>query len=140
MDINVADSLVYRQMIGRAGRMGRDTVGESFLICQKNDFNIAKTLMSASLAPIKSCLETAGKLKRAILEVVASGVASTPQDVRLFTESTLLAFEDGDIEELNNPIDEAMDFLRINEFVRLQKLEDGSESYVPTSLGMFSNV
>ncbi|CAG9838530.1 unnamed protein product [Diabrotica balteata] len=129
------DSLVYRQMIGRAGRMGKDSVGESFLICQKNDYKIAKDLMSADLSPVRSCLESAGKLKRAILEVIASGVASTPEDIQLFTESTLLAVEDEGTQELSNPIDEAVDFLQRNEFVRLQQEEDGGQRYVASSLG-----
>ncbi|XP_057670465.1 DNA polymerase theta isoform X1 [Diorhabda carinulata] len=129
------DSLVYRQMIGRAGRMGKDTMGESFLICQKKDFKIVKDLMSAVLPPVKSCLESEGKLKRAILEVIASGVATTPEDVKIFTESTLLAVEDDCLHELNNPIEEAVMFLQMNEFIRLQEKEDGSQLYVSTSLG-----
>ncbi|CAG9838529.1 unnamed protein product [Diabrotica balteata] len=134
------DSLVYRQMIGRAGRMGKDSVGESFLICQKNDYKIAKDLMSADLSPVRSCLESAGKLKRAILEVIASGVASTPEDIQLFTESTLLAVEDEGTQELSNPIDEAVDFLQRNEFVRLQQEEDGGQRYVASSLGMLQSL
>ncbi|XP_018568952.2 DNA polymerase theta [Anoplophora glabripennis] len=129
------DTLTYRQMIGRAGRMGKDSVGESLLICQKNDYKIAKELMSAHLKPVESCLEGAGKLKRAILEVIASGVASSPEDVALFTQCTLLAVEDEDSEDLSNPIEEAVSFLRKYEFIRLQKQEDGKEKYVATSLG-----
>uniref|UniRef100_A0A6P7GLT1 DNA polymerase theta n=1 Tax=Diabrotica virgifera virgifera TaxID=50390 RepID=A0A6P7GLT1_DIAVI len=129
------DSLIYRQMIGRAGRMGKDSVGESFLICQKNDYKIAKDLMSADLSPVRSCLESAGKLKRAILEVIASGVASTPEDIQLFTESTLLAVEDEGTQELSNPIDQAVEFLQMNEFIRLQQEEDGRQKYAASSLG-----
>lgn len=136
------DTLVYRQMIGRAGRMGKDTVGESFLICQKNDYKLAKELMSAELRPVESCLECAGKLKRAILEVIASGVASSPHDVDLFTKCTLLAAEQDlkttDKTDLSNPIEEAVSFLKNNELIRLQKKEDGTEIFIATSLGIRS--
>jgi replicative superfamily II helicase len=121
------DSLTYRQMIGRAGRMGKDTSGESILVCQKNDEQIARSLMCQQLRPIESCLEE-GKLKRAILEIVASGVASSPRDVELFTKCTLLAQSDN----FDSPIKEALEFLVTNEFLRLQ---DGTGQYVATSLG-----
>ncbi|KRT83324.1 hypothetical protein AMK59_4695, partial [Oryctes borbonicus] len=127
------DTLTYRQMIGRAGRMGKDTAGESLLICQKNDYKIAKELMSARLEPIESCLSGSGKLKRAILEVIASGVVSTPEDVMLFASCTLYANEEAN--SLQNPVEEALDFLTKNQFVRLQTLEDASHKYVATSLG-----
>ncbi|CAG9863608.1 unnamed protein product [Phyllotreta striolata] len=127
------DPLVYRQMIGRAGRMGRDSEGESFVIGQKSDLPKIKNLMTTELNPVKSCLEKGGKLNRAILEVIASGVASTPEDVKLFTENTLLA--SGCFDDLINPVDEALDFLQANEFVRLQELDKGHEKYQPTALG-----
>lgn len=127
------DTLTYRQMIGRAGRMGKDTAGESILICQKNDLNIARELMiTANLHPIESCLEESGRLKRAVLEVIASGVASTPDDIKLFTSCTLLAI---DHNALSNPIMETVEFLQRNEFIRLQTVEDGSSRYVATGLG-----
>lgn len=130
------DILLYKQMIGRAGRMGKDLMGESFLICQKNNVQIAKELMSAKLSPVESCLNGAGKLKRAILEVIASGVATSPEDIDLFTKCTLLAVENkkcGD--NLLDPINDAVLFLKENEFIRLQKIEDGTEKYISTSLG-----
>lgn len=129
------DILSYRQMIGRAGRMGKDTRGESFLICQKNELRIAKELMSTELKPVESCLEGAGKLKRAILEVVASGVACYLKDIDLFTKSTLLAVEGEYSDDLLNPITDAILFLKENEFIRIQKQDDGTEKYVATSLG-----
>ncbi|KAI4459694.1 dna polymerase i [Holotrichia oblita] len=126
------DTLTYRQMIGRAGRMGKDIAGESLLICQKNDYKIAKELMSVNLEPIESCLSGSGKLKRAILEVIASGVVSSPEDVLLFTSCTLYANEDNSLE---NPVEKALNFLTTNQFIRLQTLENGDKQYVATSLG-----
>lgn len=130
------DVLTYKQMIGRAGRMGKDEKGESILICQKNDYQIAKELMQAHLKPVCSCLEGAGKLKRAILEVITSRVATSPEDVSLFTNCTLLAVENEEqSEHLENPIEEAVNFLRNNEFIKLQASENGTQKYVATSLG-----
>ncbi|XP_060523529.1 DNA polymerase theta isoform X2 [Cylas formicarius] len=130
------DLLTYQQMIGRAGRLGKDTIGESFLVCQKNDYQVVKLLMTSQLPPIESCLEGDGKLKRALLEVIASGVASTPGDVQLFTQCTLLAVtEVQDKKQLGNPIHESINFLMTNEFIRLQKSIDGQEKYIATSLG-----
>ncbi|XP_017770850.1 PREDICTED: DNA polymerase theta [Nicrophorus vespilloides] len=128
------DTLVYRQMIGRAGRMGKDVAGESILICQNNDQKVAKELMSSNLQPIESCLEGAGKLKRAILEVIASDVASSPSDITLFTKCTLLASDHNNKVEINNPIDDSVDFLIDNQFIKLQNLEDGTSKYVATPL------
>lgn len=50
------DPMVYKQMIGRAGRTGRDTVGESILICDSNSKKSGEDLVSAKLKPLASCL------------------------------------------------------------------------------------
>ncbi|XP_048517426.1 DNA polymerase theta-like [Dendroctonus ponderosae] len=130
--------LTYRQMIGRAGRMGKDSKGESILICQKAEYKIAKELMSFELSPVESCLEGAGKLKRAILEVIASGVALSPDDIALFTNCTLMSITNADDQQDQlavNPIDATIDFLKKHEFIRLQKANGADEQYVATSLG-----
>ncbi|XP_030753991.1 DNA polymerase theta isoform X2 [Sitophilus oryzae] len=129
------DSLVYQQMIGRAGRMGKDTIGESFLICQKNEFNVATTLVSGKISAVQSCLEGGGKLKRAILEVISSGVATSPYDIKLFTDCTLLSITESKKENLDNPIHEAVEFLIRNEFIKMYNSEDGTGKYTATSLG-----
>lgn len=120
------DALTYRQMIGRAGRMGKDTAGESILVCQKNDEKIVKKLIGEELKPIESCLEGTGRLKRAILEIVASGVASTPCDIQLFAQCTLLAVGNTN----TSIIDETLEFLVENEFLRLVDMK-----YTPSGLG-----
>ena len=65
----------YKQMVGRAGRKGVDTRGESILLCRENERSKVVELVTSPLQPVKSCLvhetgETiASALKSAILEV-----------------------------------------------------------------------
>ncbi|CAG9765307.1 unnamed protein product [Ceutorhynchus assimilis] len=123
------DLLTYQQMIGRAGRMGKDTKGESILVCQKNDCTLARELMRGKLPAVESCLEGDGKLKRAILEIIASGVASSYDDVALFASCTLLAVTDKE-NKFENLINQVLKYLEQYEFIRSDK-----QRYVTTSLG-----
>ncbi|KAJ8314723.1 hypothetical protein KUTeg_006873 [Tegillarca granosa] len=72
----IIDFLTYKQMIGRAGRKGVDTSGESILICKANERGKAVTLVTSSLPAVQSCLVKNGEetlsssMKRAILECV----------------------------------------------------------------------
>lgn len=43
-------------MKGRAGRKGKDEIGESYLCCQKSDIEAVAELMEADLPKIESCL------------------------------------------------------------------------------------
>lgn len=51
-------------MKGRAGRKGKDTVGESYLVCRESDLAAAKELMVAEMPSVKSCLAKEGALER----------------------------------------------------------------------------
>lgn len=43
-------------MRGRAGRKGKDEVGETYLICQKADLEAVSDLLEAETPAIESCL------------------------------------------------------------------------------------
>ena len=49
---------MLRQMRGRAGRKGKDEVGESFLCCQKADLEEVLQLLEADLPVVESGLTT----------------------------------------------------------------------------------
>lgn len=106
----VMSSLVYKQMIGRAGRTGKDTVGESILVCtEQNRASGEELVMAQILNPITSCLVTKtpddgveynmNNMKRVLLEIIAAGVATTNDDLKLFVHSTLFYVEHKDLFE-----------------------------------------
>lgn len=160
-------NLTYRQMIGRAGRKGKDILGESILVCSDATSRMGKLLVVAPLDPITSCLDVDGHthLKRALLEIIASGVANTKQDLEKFVSSTLLCqqqkinldyFQQSD-DELKtmmeekakkavsdihtastgiDPIKNTMDFLIEYEFIRLHIADENEIQFVPTRLGL----
>ncbi|XP_041447673.1 LOW QUALITY PROTEIN: DNA polymerase theta [Drosophila obscura] len=151
---NQMSSLTYRQMIGRAGRTGKDTLGESILICTESNQRVGRELVQAQLQPISSCLgmDDSTHLKRALLEVISSGVASTRQEIDSFVNCTLLSAEKAMAklaeEQQQQPqpqsgedcdsqfIAEALDFLIDYEFIRHQVDEEAATAnYVATRLG-----
>ncbi|KAJ8405900.1 hypothetical protein AAFF_G00313370 [Aldrovandia affinis] len=140
------DILTYKQMSGRAGRKGVDTMGESILVCKESERVQGTSLIQGSLKPISSCLvqrEGEGvttSMIRAILEIIVGGVASTPEDVRTYASCTLLAASmPGEYGEPGGgAIEACVDWLMENEFIQIQEEGDGeqkTERYCPTHLG-----
>ncbi|XP_058886953.1 DNA polymerase theta-like isoform X1 [Acipenser ruthenus] len=161
------DVLTYKQMAGRAGRKGVDTVGESILVCKNSERSKGVSLLQGSLKPICSCLikkEGEGvttSMIRAILEIIVGGVASTPEDVKIYASCTLLAasFSEEDLEQSDSEsgesstegpapgakrsvqggaIEACVEWLMENEFIQIQeeeKEEKKIQLYSPTQLG-----
>ena len=97
--------LVYKQMVGRAGRKGIDESGESILICKPKERSKVVALLKSAPKPVRSCLGSSkdvsnsasgGELtamKRAILEVVSSETATKMAEIEAYASCTLLFAE-----------------------------------------------
>ncbi|MCJ1306382.1 hypothetical protein MMC25_000024 [Agyrium rufum] len=81
---------LLRQMRGRAGRKGKDELGESFICCEKADLEDICTILEADLQPIESGLSQEKRgLARAILEVVAINLGSSSFAIQDYVAQTL---------------------------------------------------
>ncbi|XP_060092287.1 DNA polymerase theta [Heteronotia binoei] len=144
------DILTYKQMSGRAGRKGVDTAGESILMCKPSEKAKGVALLQGCLKPVRSCLlrqegeEVTSSMIRAILEILVSGVASSPQDIQTYASCTLLGAslkgdqqDDGRDRERNchGAIDACVKWLLENEFIQVLTSDMGKEIYCPTHLG-----
>ncbi|XP_064142893.1 DNA polymerase theta isoform X4 [Loxodonta africana] len=146
------DVLTYQQMVGRAGRTGVDTVGESILVCKDSEKSKGIALLQGSLKPVRSCLrrqegeEVTASMIRAILEIIVGGVASTSQDMQTYASCTFLA---ASMKEGKQGIQRNQDSVQLgaveacvrwlleNEFIQVSEAGDGTEGkvYHPTHLG-----
>ena len=102
---SLIDILVYKQMVGRAGRKGVDESGESILICKPKERSKVVTLLKSAPKPVTSCLGSSknvsnsasgGELtamKRALLEVISSTTATKMTEIEAYASCTLLFAE-----------------------------------------------
>jgi DNA polymerase theta len=142
-------------MRGRAGRKGKDEIGETYLCCQKSDVEEVSELMEADIPNVESCL-VPGKRGinryydpsclprihisiprsrlteaiRALLEVVATRLATCDDSVNDYMKKTLL-YHSIDSEELASVISSTLDDLSKNGLVKTDGI-----TYEATTLGM----
>lgn len=94
-------------MRGRAGRKGKDEIGETYLCCQKSDLEAVAELMEAELPSVESCLipekrgikrlviltfdlKFANNQNRVLLEVIVTKLAKSDESVDDYMRNTLL--------------------------------------------------
>ena len=89
------------------------------------------TLVKGALPAVQSTLirnegeKLSSSMKRAILEVVVSGIAMAPKDVALYASCTLLASSvEKETDKTQDLIDKCIQFLQENEFVCCQKITE----------------
>ena len=137
--------ITYRQMIGRAGRKGIDTCGESILISRPDNQEVALKVIASSLGDIKSSLahrmladegEPSG-LKKAVLEVIANGTAVSRIQLNRYLKTTLWSRSSDSLssKEKEDPfkdaVTETIRFLVSKKFI--EELKPGA--FKPTRLG-----
>ncbi|NXU88532.1 HELQ Helicase, partial [Xiphorhynchus elegans] len=85
----------YKQMIGRAGRAGIDSAGESILIVQEKDKHLVHDLVNS---PLENCysnllLELTKGMQSLLLSLVGLKIAVTHDEVNSFMRGTLLGVQ-----------------------------------------------
>jgi DNA polymerase theta len=88
------DPAQYRQMAGRAGRMGKDSFGESVLMAKPSEKDKIAALLQTNLPPLLTCLtEQRRGMVRALMEVIANGAVATVYDIERFVHCTLFSIQ-----------------------------------------------
>ena len=113
---------MLRQMRGRAGRKGKDEIGESYLCCQKTDLEEVAQLLEAELPMVESSLipEKRG-IKRALLEVITVRLATHMAAIQEYVQKTLL-YHTINQEQLNDMVATTLEELIASGLVTLDHL------------------
>ncbi|MEF8813325.1 MAG: ATP-dependent DNA helicase [Halovenus sp.] len=111
--------LEVHQMMGRAGRPGRDPYGEAVLVAQSHDEldELFERYVWADPEPVRSKLAAEPALRTHILATVASGFAQSRAGLLDFLEGTLYATQTAERDRLESVTDEVIRYLERNGFL-----------------------
>ncbi|KAI8965957.1 P-loop containing nucleoside triphosphate hydrolase protein [Daldinia sp. FL1419] len=122
---------MLRQMRGRAGRKGKDEIGETYLCCRNDDLEDVIELMRAELPQISSGLATDRyRIQRALLEIIVIRLANSRDTVEDYIQRTLLNFSSPP-DVIKTHVDSSLRNLTEMGFIEC----DESDTYTPTQLG-----
>ena len=124
--------LEVHQMMGRAGRPGRDPYGEAVLIASSHDEldELFERYVWAEPEPVRSKLAAEPALRTHILATVASGFARSREGLLDFLDGTLYAEQTADGDRLELVVDDVIEYLDVNGF-----LERNGSDLSATNLG-----
>jgi len=128
--------LEVHQMMGRAGRPGRDPYGEALLLANSHDEldELFERYVWADPEPVESKLAAEPALRTHILATVASGFANSREGLLEFLERTLYASQTTERGRLERVMDDMIEYLELNEF--MERGADGDpDALTATSLG-----
>lgn len=109
----------YKQMVGRAGRAGKSSIGDSIMICNKNDFTKIVTLLTSKMNLTKSSyLNDPSHFRSMILNLLGSKLVNTFNGIMEFIRCSL-AYVQADVmsNALSNDIKEIIKALLKEEAV-----------------------
>ena len=114
--------LEVHQMMGRAGRPGRDPYGEALLLANSHDEldELLDRYVWADPEPVESKLAREPSMRTHLLATVASGFANSREGLLEFLDRTLYATQyrdGGGTENLERVVDSTLEYLDVNGFV-----------------------
>ncbi|KAK4105480.1 P-loop containing nucleoside triphosphate hydrolase protein [Parathielavia hyrcaniae] len=130
---------MLRQMRGRAGRKGKDEVGETYLCCRQSDLEAVVDLMHADLPELSSCLisdkrriqrQVPVPTRRALLEIIAIRLATSRESLDDYVSKTLLAYS-AEPESIQEHVEASIADLQKMEFITI----DDYDNFQATLLG-----
>ena len=123
--------LEVHQMMGRAGRPGRDPYGEALLLANSHDEleELLERYVWAEPEPVRSKLAAEPAMRTHLLATVASGFAGSRSELLAFLDRTLYATQTEETGRLERVVDETIAYLEANGFL------EGGDGLSATSLG-----
>ncbi|KAI1312578.1 P-loop containing nucleoside triphosphate hydrolase protein [Xylaria venustula] len=122
---------MLRQMRGRAGRKGKDEIGETYLCCRKSDLEDVVELMHADLPQISSGLTTdKHRIQRALLEAISIRLVNSLESINDYIRKTLLNISSSP-DLIQGHVESSLQDLLKMGFIQC----DGSDLYIATQVG-----